>query len=1408
MGRGRRRFDLYTIGPADVELFGAWDGRKDVTFTYADSQHFRMIRKGNTQLFDALTDICGLPYRLSEDILHDFLYELIMVELKAEPDAPYIRVRGTGVSVAETESLLRTLYDEGFRITGVPDGEGVRTVRFVPLIAPASMARKGHYLFVNEQRLGPLLRTLTLDLVQGGEEAVPVVAEGLGKKAFISVHKLAAYIGNAYSDGRSLREMLTENAGENACRLGLHAGNTICVADSGKSVSNAKKTWFQSGMERFDYFWVSGKAARETSLPPLQESTERDAEARALERLFYALQDDAGTFQSVIPAPESGVWEVWKQQISLFFTASSRPALQLECSLMPVPQRDGQCVDLMRYCVVYAAMMADAGRPCVYLNTNEPEEEGSVLYRSWKTLLDTVERCRNNHERLRYLWNTADKTRKPESYVQGVTCLWQAEGLYTELVLAPKNYFRAELHRMQADEAVEAQLYDGVGFLSDDRFDRLQELLEGRKPGKDAEKLNAVQVRLPWCKGLLVRFTFTRFFADWAEEQGIALQDLRLKDVYDTPRRLFDEQGRPLLQALFTESMFKGAEWFFRLELEGDRWAEYWRRMEQQGIALLIAGQSTPMRQESRLNYQFVSTGGMDAAVLEEMVQEQLRQTTDAAASPDGLPGAMQRRLQEEPDELPGEPEDEPVIPPDTEDEDADEAENDGADEAAGDYQSCLNRAAEASVQVLCRTSFMQRKAKELADSELLQLMRGRLTVSGDMRYALPDLMEMCRYLAQNFLSPAVRRKMQNVQRLNDPAAEHVHGFYYAPGQDAPWMQEKCLPVAVLRNPHYAPGEEPVLQPLPDADQHAYDRYFSALTGCIMLPAAALMTLNGADCDGDRVNVCADSRVLRGLARQSARDNEILRQMIIRRNEIEVFLRQQAKDADNRDKASFMHRMAEELCHILPEQLPADETMDCCAPLMYSGDRILRSEKKNAGQGSGKYRPDQLRGGHLAGYLWDAFRQSGDQEIGMMSLRLLDLAAMAYREDNKKAAAEMTAGELLRAFWPRYLVIQSALDTALEIDMAKSGLRRADSPLKQPPAQLYGMLGLRGGESSYRQWQSLYKQRRWLLSGKDFDRNLKQLMTDYAKKRRKADDGAGALPLERLPDMAYALWRGMQTAKKEAETWRLGSVLREPDWPAGENAGEYMAKSRRLAGAMQVKIMEYHRCIRSRSSLEKHHARLSEKHVLAMRWLLGTGCPLHAAHQELDEMRGMLAEWRELLKDGDRYRAAITHISERISPDRKGTQLHDAIAAQWGWGDAAVRERMLDDFLTIGGETLPCRETLRHRMTVHPRGLMLLKHIIRYAQAEAALTVHQEPGAAYTPDALESKLQQLAQEWEGDSVLRRELYYNACRMLNLGKFDEAGKYRKTKGVLNDFLTTYLLRNELPQRLLSELPARK
>ena len=1413
-----RRFDLYRIGMEDVERCGAWSSGEAVSFTHADSLGFQRVRKRNTSFFDALTDVCGLPYAVSEGVLTDLLYEAVVVDLSQAKDSSCVRCLqedGSAAILRPAQELQRLVFRSGFRITEIPGR--AEPVTFVPFVASASMSREGEYLFINRERLDAALRAVSLDMVCGSGEYVPVIsgcpAQGMTgvthvglreKEKHISPPKLAAYLGLSLSDGVSVRELLTARAcrreladmaelpeveallagsaglpraeavDKSAWLLGLNEHNTICVSDCDS---------FDMGLSAFNACWVNSEIPVEARVLPLPEKYRRKEalpEPCELAEVFGTLAALAGgdekqkkqageRFEQLLSAPDSPVWAQWRHAAADFFVTPGM--LDLPRGPIPLPGSAAEAqANLNTLAFLYAAAPSLTNGRRELRQRAEKEQRGVI---GLPQLLRTIEGFRSSAKARRQLWRLL--AQRQASRCRMISAETVPGGIRVEAGTPEKIRYRAELRHISPRSSVtRGRLSDGCGFMEPVLFDRLERLLRGRERREDEEPINAVQVRLPWCKGLLVRFSFSAWLRELAQAQGVEAAGLVMRDVYGCDRPLFDDMGRARIRVLFTDSMFKGVNWFRRLTGEQDRWALYWERLRAHGASILIAGKSTPAGMESRLNYQFLSTIGMRAEEAWELADKRLKLLAKARTDESALAGLFsggQEAAEDGTDALSDGPvetlwDEEPELPEDEEDEPPE-------DDA---YAALAPRLLRRYPALMKRTAWVGSRYNGLVESEVLQLMRGRLPVEGDVRYVLPDLLEMIRCIARDFVRLPDGKPLgvpEGASAINRCDPDAPQGRYYAPGRQVPWTWRKeerrgePMEVAILRNPHYASGEEPILSPLPPEDMKAYNRWFSGLTGCVMVPCAALMTLNGADSDGDRVNVCAQQSVIRAIRRRAAQTNQLLEQVVRRRGEMTGWLRERAEKATRRESAAYLTLLAAELEQILPGSLQAQkQDRKYSPPLLYAG-----SDAKGT-----RYSPEEMQGVHLRDRLWDCFCLSRQQEIGRMSLDMLDRAADAYNETDERFTKETPVQRLLAAFMTRYLAVSDALDTALEIDMAKTGMSHGRTALRSPDADTRELLGM-GRGCRFRVWRTLYLRYRAALSGSDFSRRLEEMMAEYAGQA--ADGAEHALMLDGLPEMIGRMWRGCRKELTLNGHGRLHALLVPP---ACQPSERLLARAQELALDYDRK----RRCLRSAAYGERSVTRCRQD---MLRWLLGSGFALDAAVEAMETLTAMLRRWQEELPED--FGGMLSRL-ERLAGETEN-------AAAWGWANASGRDMLLRGLLTAAAqaEGTACPVSLTKEetalLTCSSRSIQLLRYAAAYGRGRDSIDRRAGIADNATPDQLEKEL------WEVAGG-RREMYYALCWHLS-GTTWQRGK--RSCYYLGDFLTAYLLRDMLIHRISTQ-----
>ncbi len=264
----KRSYEIFTVDLHTLSVFGAWqysqeekeEKQKCCFFTYEQAMTLPLSQKGNTILFEQLSETVKLPYELSYNPYSCFLFDIMFVNLipkKDETQVCFLDEKQNAVTIMDAPEAREWLYMNGFSVSGVPKrNEATRnrppksndveteTVFFRPFVASASMARKGIMLFVNEEYYAELMQRLTLDFfhydVDRHRLFMPISVDKENPKhpyfrpTFrVSAAKLSAYLGLMLSDGVTVREketMWEEKAGKKTLSPVLNE-ETVFVAD-------------------------------------------------------------------------------------------------------------------------------------------------------------------------------------------------------------------------------------------------------------------------------------------------------------------------------------------------------------------------------------------------------------------------------------------------------------------------------------------------------------------------------------------------------------------------------------------------------------------------------------------------------------------------------------------------------------------------------------------------------------------------------------------------------------------------------------------------------------------------------------------------------------------------------------------------------------------------------------------------------------------------------------------------------------------------------------------------------------------------------------------------------------------------------------------------------------------------
>ena len=349
----------------------------------------------------------------------------------------------------------------------------------------------------------------------------------------------------------------------------------------------------------------------------------------------------------------------------------------------------------------------------------------------------------------------------------------------------------------------------------------------------------------------------------------------------------------------------------------------------------------------------------------------------------------------------------------------------------------------------------------------------------------------------------------------------------------------------------------------------------------------------------------------------------------------------------------------------------------------------------------------------------------------------------------------------------------SALDTALEIDMAKSGLRRADHPLKRPPAGWRELMTL-GGGSAFRRWRSVYKRHGGSLRGFGFESRLADMMAD--SQRGEGANSASAMPLDHQPMRVFRQWTAKAACLPQRAKGSLKAVLLTPR----------LEPEPQLLGALRAMVIDYDRRRRADRAAQQLHGDLARRHQLAMRWLLGNGFTLPEALEGMEMVRGMLQRWQDQLPDAGA--AELTRLTAFLR--------EEPLAIRWGWAEMNDRLGLFQRLLAECSDQMECTEAEAALLCCSRRSIAFVRLVADYGLSEALLKKN-APAAGVTPDMLKDGMCELIASRVHTPAYRDEVFYAACRALYRTTYQENDR-RLT--AMNDFTLTYLLRDLLKTRI--------
>ncbi len=384
---------------------------------------------------------------------------------------------------------------------------------------------------------------------------------------------------------------------------------------------------------------------------------------------------------------------------------------------------------------------------------------------------------------------------------------------------------------------------------------------------------SSFQVRMPFTKGVLHAVDFHGFFTEYLNLPK--KEPLWIEDAFGIPRDLRKAE------IILTQSMFKCCRWLDRILKkkypEGhayDPMQYYFRKLREFDHTLYVGNTDAILSNSSeiKMNYQFLNTLDMEEKEFKQLIRNHLAKRNNVI---DDLISSPRRAS-----ETSGE-----------EGENDDIASREKNDDMSGDERLTTGRGAPWLRALSMNRSFSEDPkihglVKGIRNSLLADCGIGRLVVPGECRFLSGDLSALLLHIVRSI------HKGQNTpgEKLNKNDLQNAyrgHGIFpeddnKATGltlyEDKFYMPDDLIEIrkrknvksryyGLLRNPHLSRNEQCALLPYLPAEDSIYGKYFSHLSGVVMVSRNSLvpMILSGADFDGDLVKIVADGRIVNAI---------------------------------------------------------------------------------------------------------------------------------------------------------------------------------------------------------------------------------------------------------------------------------------------------------------------------------------------------------------------------------------------------------------------------------------------------------------------------------------------------------------------------------------------------------------
>ncbi len=354
--------------------------------------------------------------------------------------------------------------------------------------------------------------------------------------------------------------------------------------------------------------------------------------------------------------------------------------------------------------------------------------------------------------------------------------------------------------------------FDGEGIISPKYANLINHTLF---PDETETNATSFQIRMPFSKGMLHQVDFLKFFSKEARlnpENGYYI-----KDAFGIVRDLKDAH------IIMSETMFKAYKWIRTQKNVEDPMKYYFDKFRKYDHALYITNTNLGIRRvgTTKLGYQLLNTLKLTKKQMDAIAQEHLKQSDDPITYLLNSPEAS----------------DEKSV-----------------------WISALSKS-----HVVAHDRHVKSELLKVSNGLKSASGEGKFLVEGEIRYLSRDLLHfltrLLRLMHDYRPDEKLKKNYEKIEKLN-----LFSDKFYMPDNILDLSTD--TPCAIFRSPHLSRNEQCLLRNFDADSKSIYHKYFSHLSGIIMVAFKSLdpQALGGADFDGDMVKVITNEHIVNAVA--------------------------------------------------------------------------------------------------------------------------------------------------------------------------------------------------------------------------------------------------------------------------------------------------------------------------------------------------------------------------------------------------------------------------------------------------------------------------------------------------------------------------------------------------------------